>query len=199
MADRLYLSIWLRNPNHENQIFRMERLLRAFPFSKLTRSESAFRILAVSFSEPPVAENLIAGVPQPEAIAAWAKEFHARDSAFQVDAYWDIWTFHDDDWTFGPAPVSIYSFAGNFEREDGEDFRIEFGLDTQFLPEEDTAAAGGLRMIQSNIRSLLSLVKDVDSRLPVERRLLWTESGDNFAELVQRKLIEISAGDQDIQ
>jgi hypothetical protein len=197
MADRLFLSVWLRNPNHENQISRFERLLRAFPFSKLTRAESSFRILAVSFGEPQLAETLIAGVPDPEAIGVWAKEFHAPDSAFQLDCFWDIWNFKDDDWTFGPAPVSIFSFASEFERDEEEDFRIEFGLDTQFLPEDETAS-GGLRMIQSNIRSLLSLVKDVDGRLPVERRLLWSESGDNFAELLQRKLMDIGAG-QNIQ
>ena len=94
----VFLSVWLRNPNHENQLDRFERLLRAFPFSKLTRAESAFRILAVNSIEPPLSEILIAGVPQPEAIAAWGKEFHARDSAFQVDAYWDIWRYLDGDW-----------------------------------------------------------------------------------------------------
>ena len=198
MADRLFLSVWLRNPNRENQIARFERLLRAFPFSKLTRAESAFRILAVNFGEPPLSETLIAGVPDPEAIAGWAREFHAPDSAFQLDCYWDIWNFKDEDWKFGPAPVSIFSYAAEFERDDDEDLRIEFGLDTQFLPEGETPAAAGLRMIQSNIRSMLSLVKDVEGRLPVKRKLLWSESGENFAELLQRKLIDIGAG-QEIQ
>ena len=78
------------------------------------------------------------------------------------------------------------------ERDDHEDFRIEFGLDTQFVPEVETAA--GVLMIQSNIRSLLSLVKDIDGRLPIGRRLLWTESGVNFAELLQSKLAELSTG-----
>ncbi len=194
MADRLYLSLWLRNPNPENQLFRFERLLRAFPFSKLNRAETILRILAVDFTEPPLAENLLAGVPDPEEIVVLAKEFHSRDSAFQLDAFWDLWKFQDDDWSLGPVPVTIYAFAPDFDREDREDFRIEFGLDTQFLPDEETV--GGVRMLQSNIRSLLSLVHDIESRLPLERRLLWSESGENFAELLQRKLVSLA---QDVQ
>jgi hypothetical protein len=194
MADRLYLSVWLRNPNPENQLFRFERLLRAFPFSKLNRAESALRILAVDFSQAPLAETMFGGVPQPETIVALAKEFHSADSAFQVDGYWDIWRFVDDDWTLAPAPVSLFCFSREFEREDQEDFRIEFGLDSQFLPENETSS--GVRMLRSNIQSLLSLVHDIENRLPVERRLLWSESGENFAEVLQRKLLTLS---QDVQ
>jgi hypothetical protein len=194
MADRLYLSLWLRNPNRENALFRFERLLRAFPFSKLTKSETVLRLLAVNFAEPPLAEHLVAGVPTAEAIVALAKEFHSDDSAFQVDAYWDLWRFEDEDWKLGPAPVTIVAFSKDFERDEKEDFRIEFGLDTQFLPEDETA--GGVRMLQSNIRSLLSLVHDLENRLPLERRLLWSESGENFAELLQRKLVSLT---QDVQ
>ena len=108
MADRLFLSVWLRDPNRENQLYRFERLLRAFPFSKLTRGESVLRILAVNLTEPPLSETLIAGVPQPEALVEWAKEFHAPDSAFQLDCFWDIWRYQADDWTFAPAPISIF-------------------------------------------------------------------------------------------
>ncbi|BDC51250.1 hypothetical protein F183_A35660 [Bryobacterales bacterium F-183] len=194
MADRLYLSVWLRQAEHDKQLFRFERLLRAFPFSKLAKSESILRILALNFGEPPIAENLIAGLPDPEAIAGLAKEFYGPDSAIQVDCYWDLWQYVDEDWTLAPTPVSIYCFAPGFEREDGEDFRIEFGLDTQFLPERNSAS--GVRMLQSNIRSMLSLVHDVENRLPLERRLLWSESGENFAELLQRKLMSLA---EDIQ
>jgi hypothetical protein len=42
--------------------------------------------------------------------------------------------------------------------------------------------------VQSNIRSLLHLVHELDNTLAVERRRLWTESGDNFAEKLQDAL-----------
>lgn len=194
MADRLYLSIWLRNPNPENQLFRFERLMRAFPFSKLTQLESALRVYAVDFTQAPLAETLLAGVPQPETVVELCKEFAAPDSAYQLDAFWDLWRYENEDWSLAPAAVSIFSFAREFEREDNEDFRIEFGLESQFLP--DTETAGGVRMLRSNIQSLLSVVKDIETRLPVERRLLWSESGENFAEVLQRKLVSLT---QDVQ
>ena len=43
---------------------------------------------------------------------------------------------------------------------------------------------GSLRMGQSNLRSLLHLVSDIEKRLPVQRRSIWSESGVNFAELL---------------
>jgi hypothetical protein len=43
-------------------------------------------------------------------------------------------------------------------------------------------------VIQSNIKSLLKLVHDLDDALPVETRLLWSESGENFAEKLHQAL-----------
>ena len=42
--------------------------------------------------------------------------------------------------------------------------------------------------IQSNIKSLLKLVHDLDDALPVETRRLWSESGENFSEKLQQAL-----------
>ena len=64
--------------------------------------------------------------------------------------------------------------------------RIDFGLDSKFLPSEEIE--GSLRIQQSNLRSLLHLVSEIDKALPVERRLLWSESGANFAEIVEEAL-----------
>ncbi|MBS1833346.1 MAG: hypothetical protein JST65_11555 [Acidobacteria bacterium] len=194
MADRLYLSVWLRNPEQDKQLFRFERLLRAFPFSKLVKAESVLRVLALNSNEPPLAEHVLAGLPDPEAVVRLAQEFQSPDCAIQLDCFWDLWQYRDDDWSLTPTPVTIYSFGKDFEREDGEAFRLEFGLDTQFLPESNIP--GGVRMIQSNIRSLLSLVHDIENRMPLDRRLLWSESGENFAELLQRKLMALA---QDVQ
>src|SRR6266849_6811684 len=71
-----------------------------------------------------------------------------------------------------------------------EDLSLEFGLDAHFLPQPELP--GSLRMIQSNIQSLLKLVHDLDDALPVETRQLWSESGENFSE----KLHQALAGQQ---
>jgi len=60
------------------------------------------------------------------------------------------------------------------------------GVDANFLPQPDSP--GEVLMVQSNIRSLLRLVHDVDDKLAAERRSLWTESGENFHDKLQRAL-----------
>jgi hypothetical protein len=44
--------------------------------------------------------------------------------------------------------------------------------------------------VQSNIRSILHLADDLEEALTVERRLLWSESEDNFAERLMLLLDE---------
>jgi hypothetical protein len=56
-------------------------------------------------------------------------------------------------------------------------------MDANFLPQPELP--NHLRMAQSNIRSLLKLTHDLDDALGGERRL-WSESGENFAEKLQR-------------
>jgi hypothetical protein len=46
-------------------------------------------------------------------------------------------------------------------------------------------------MVQSNIKSLLRLVHELDDILPVEKRLLSTESAVNFAERLQQVLSQL--------
>ena len=43
-------------------------------------------------------------------------------------------------------------------------------------------------MGQSNLRSLLHLVSEIEKSLPLENRKLWSESGANFAEIVANRI-----------
>ncbi|HEY3744519.1 MAG TPA: hypothetical protein VGL53_31970 [Bryobacteraceae bacterium] len=183
MSDRLSLSLWLRGGvTPQNQYRAFEKLLRAFPFSKLSTGGTTLLIMAVDWSEPPIAEYPLVPVPDAEEVIRLAKEFKEPDTALQLDAYWDLWGLLDGDWKLLPAPVSILSFGPGFERESDEDFRIDFGTETRFLPQD---GAAGLRMVQANIKSLLRLVHELDDILPVEKRVLSTESHVNFAERLQ--------------
>jgi hypothetical protein len=102
-----------------------------------------------------------------------------------LETRWDLWQA-DPDWKLAPAPAALCCFGPEFERDLGEDLRIEFGIETLFLPQSDRD--GELKMTQSNIKSLLKLVHDLDDALRVERRQLWSESGENFAEKLQKAL-----------
>ena len=58
MADQLYLSYRLDRFRVENMLRRYEKMLRTFPFSRLSQQASLFRIYAVDLTLPPVLERI---------------------------------------------------------------------------------------------------------------------------------------------
>lgn len=188
MADQLYLSYWLRGFTEFNMLRYLGSVLRLFPFSRLAPG-AMLRVLAVSPTEPALLEQDFPDPIDEDALLAAARHFRAADAAFQVDGRWDIWQNLADDWKLAPARVSVFAFGPRFERERDEQLRIDFGPDYHFLPQAQDPASP--RFIHSNIRSLLSLVHGLDNALSPERRQLWSESGENFAERLQASLQQI--------
>ena len=185
MADQLFLSYTLRNYSQENMLRYYEKLLRLFPFSRLARNPSTFKVIPVDYTEPAVLE---APMPAPVAIdqvLAAAKDFENADSCYRLETWWDLWQF-DTEWKLTPSRATLVCFGPEFAREDDSHLEIEFGIDAHFLPQPDVH--GSLVTIQSNIKSLLKLVHDLDDALPVETRRLWSESGENFSEKLQQAL-----------
>lgn len=190
MSDRLYLSCWVNGYSETNMLRSFSKLLDAFPFSKLSVRPQVMRVYGVAYSEPAVMEKPFEPADSPVAMVDAAREFLRGDCACDLDTAWDLWQFTDD-WKLSPAGVTISCFGPEFERESGEHLRIDFGLDSKFLPLPEIE--GSLRMQQSNLRSLLHLVRDIDKTLPLSRRQLWSESGANFAELMAKAVQEFSA------
>ena len=185
MADQLYLSYILRKYSEENMLRHYEKLLGLFPFSRLAKNPSTFKVIPVNYTEPAVLEvPMVAPVSIDEVIKA-AKDFENADSCYRLETWWDLWQF-DTDWTLTPSRAALVCFGPEFEREEDAHLEIEFGIDAHFLPQPDIP--GSLVTIQSNIKSLLKLVHDLDDALPVETRRLWSESGENFSEKLQQKL-----------
>jgi len=185
MADQLYLSYTLRNYSDENALRHYEKLLGLFPFSRLAKNPSTFKVIPVNYTEPAVLE-----IPMPAPVAidqvlGAAKDFEHSDSCYRLESWWDLWQF-DDDWKLTPVRAALVCFGPEFEHEDDSHLEIEFGIDAHFLPQPEIP--GSLVTIQSNIKSLLKLVHDLDDALPVETRRLWSESGENFSEKLQQAL-----------
>lgn len=171
-----------------NMLRHWERILRVFPFSKLSQGASTLRIHAVSFSEPTLFERSFPDPFDLDAVLKLAKEFTGSDCAAQLEGRWDLWQYEAADWKLTPTRVIFYCFAPAFEDADGDHLRVDLGPDTLFLPDPDLPNA--IFMSQSNIKSLLRLVHDADEALTVEGRQLSTESGENFAERLQTVLKE---------
>ena len=182
MADQLYLTYRLRGYSPANMLRHYEKLLRAFPYSRLSTGASVLRMYAVSASEPVLFENSFDDPPDAGAVLDAAKPFASGDCAILLDTRWDLWQF-DREWQLTPARVTLGCFGPEYEDADGAHLQIEFGIDTHFLPQRDLP--NHLFMARSNIRSLLHLVAELDGTLSAESRRLWSDSGENFAERVQ--------------
>ena len=193
VTDQLYLSIWLSGNTSSNRLRQFERLLRLFPFSQREQPQSQVSIHAIDSTEPPLLERPLNGPIDIPEVMTILRDYTGEDIAYRVESWWDLWQF-DDDWKLVPARVVLSSFGPQFdnmsERESGkqEDLRIDFGVDSHYLPRPDVL--GSARLTESNIKSLLRLVHELDTTLPVETRRLETESGENFADRLQQVLTE---------
>jgi hypothetical protein len=192
MTEQLSLSIWLEPGRPESRVRSYESMLRLFPFSKREQQpQTTVSVLAIGETEPPLLEHPMNGPFEVEDAIALIKDYRGDDVAYRVESYWDLWQYTGE-WQLAPTAVSLSCFGSGFERgaADGEgeqeDLRIDFGVDSTFLPQPEIAGSG--RLVESNIKSLLRLVHEIENTLKVRRRLLSTESGENFAERLQRLL-----------
>jgi hypothetical protein len=202
MADRFHLSLWLKDYDDSQMLDRYRILLETFPFSKLRPRIRGLRICPLSWSEHPVLEEDFSEEgADPGYILLLASEFFHGDYAYEAAGFWDLWRFQRNGgpgaWKQAPAPVTLLCFGPEFEEGTAErgHLAVDFGLDTPFradqtLPDaESQTMAGDYReRLQENIRKLLGFVHELDKRLPIQRKLLWTESGANFAQMIRQSL-----------
>ncbi|MDX2270088.1 MAG: hypothetical protein NW208_18440 [Bryobacter sp.] len=186
MADRLYLSLWLNGFSPLTMHKHFAQCLTKFPFS--SQSPGVYlRVGAVDSSEPALQEqvfDLSQGFdPLIETMGRW----QSTDASFEVEGFWDLWQELPEGWRLSPARVNLFFYGPNFPSEWGEQIRIELGVEALFLP---TFAMAGreLGLMQSNIRSLLRLRRDLEQTLSLSKINLWSESGENFADRLRQSM-----------
>ena len=184
MADQLYLSYWLRGFTEQNMLQYFKILLGKFPFSRL-QPRALLRIYALDRVEPAALEEQLPTPVDTNDVISLAGEFFHADYAYLLETAWDLWQF-DKEWKLRPAPLTLGCFGPLFPSEMGEQLLIEFGLDSQFLPQPELSP--NLAPVRHNIRGLLHLVEELDGALPVAKRMLWSESGENFAARLEAAL-----------
>jgi hypothetical protein len=189
VTDQLFLSIWLNRNGKNRRLQQFEKLLRLFPFSQREQPQSIASVLAIDTTEPPLFEQPINRPIDIDDVMATFAEFSGADVAYSFESWWDLWIYddeRDDDWKLAPSRVILSCFGPDFNSgTEQEDLRIDFGVDSRYLPNE---LPGSARLVESNVKSLLRLVHEIDSALPIEARLLQSESGENFAERLQLSL-----------
>jgi hypothetical protein len=189
MADRLYLSYSLHGFTAQNMLRHYERMLRLFPYSRLALGASVFKVISIAYSEPARIEQSFTMPGAIDNLLTTAKEFLDADSCYALDASWDLLQYENAAWKLAPSRAALSCFGPEFQDAE-ENLRIEFGIEALFLPQTDLPDY--LKMAQSNIRSLLKLVHDLDNTLHVDRRRLWSESGENFSDRLQEALLAVS-------
>jgi hypothetical protein len=198
MTDQLYLSIWLEPNARPKRLKQFEKLLRLFPFSQRPQGQTTVSVQAIDSTEPPLLERPMNGPIDVDDVLETLHDYTGDDVAQRVESFWDLWQFMDDNWVLAPARVALICQGPEFDNNtdqamhDQEQLRIEFGVDTNYLPQPEIA--GSARLTESNLRSLLRLVHELDSTLPVRKRKLETESGENFAERLQQFAMLSSGG-----
>jgi len=178
MPDRAYLSLWIRGFHERNMLEHFGQMLRRFPFSRLRPGIDALRVYALEDSEPPALEHLFAGQPDLEAVLRLAQEFENGDCAYLVEGWWELWQFQGG-WKLAPARVTLCCFGPQFDNPVGDHLRVEISSEADFvLPDE---VPSGARPVESNLRGLLRLMRELGEALPLERQRVWTESGEDLA------------------
>ncbi len=201
MSDHFYLSLWLKDYEEAQMLDRFRVLLETFPYSKSRPLVQSIRVYPLSWSEHPVLEEDFAEGAETGYVLDLASEFLHGDYAYESTAYWDLWVFQKNGgpagWKKVPRPVTLVCNGPDFDdgRAESGHLEVDFGLDTPFRAHQtlpDSGARASTRdyreRLQENMAGLLDFVRDVEKKLPVEKRLLWTETGENFAEMVRRSL-----------
>jgi hypothetical protein len=181
VPDRLYLSLWIRDFTETTLLRHFRQALGVIPFSKLRTGIAALRVHALEFAEPPLVEHAFPEQPDLETVERLAREFDHPDCAYTVDGFWELWKY-DGDWALRPSPVSITCFGPEFENDEGDHLRLDLGAESDFLP--DPGLPGSPRKAQSNLASLVRLSRELQRSLPLSRRRLWLDSGEDFAAAV---------------
>ena len=178
MPERVYLSLWIRGFDERNMLSHFGRLLERFPYSRLRPGIDALRVYAFEDSEPPALEHLFSGPPDAEAVLRLAREFEHADCAYLVEGWWELWQFSGD-WKLAPSRVTLCCYGPAFDNPAGNHLRVELPSESDFTPV--AGLRDSVRRMESNLQGLLRLAHELEEALPLERRRVWTESGEDLA------------------
>ena len=189
MANRAYLRVWTRDFSNQTMIAEFARFLTTAPISEGEGGFQQLTVQAVDATETAVAEwDLREGTIGPAEIAALAAQHLNDDTAFIVEAEWDLWSFDMETlkWTQGRQPLE-HLFTGHggllvpsAEKNplESSDHSVEKTFRNWMASTENLKQYH--QKTQENIQKLFRWVEAVEAALPVERSELWSEGEENF-------------------
>jgi len=181
MANRAYLRVWTRDFSEETMIAEFARFLTTAPVSEPPNGFQLLSVQPVDYAEPSEVEWDLreAGYGPPE-IAALAMQYLNPDTAYIVEAKWDLWSFDAETlkWENGPQPLTLIcqgaAFEGGAAGAEGQ-FVADLGFEHLFTGHAGLLAPG----VASNPFD--------GSDHPVEKRFrAWMGSSENLKQYHQR-------------
>jgi len=214
MSDQLYLSLWFPNFRLDSLPSALVGVLRQFAvIAKDGKASSEFgRVAAattfpIDWTESPTYQRIYVLDDRAEksadtedsiiesAVAEATAQLH-DDSAYEFEMRWPLWLPEtagelDTTWKLEPAKVRISGFGPEFDEgsyEQNGHIRIDFGLDTPWVLEDEELDTDAADKIKQNVEKLLAFTLLVEKNCGISSRLLWTESGEPLAEKLIARL-----------
>ena len=148
MANRAYLRVWTRDFSTATMIAQFARFLATAPLSAARNSFDQLTVQAVDPAETPVAEwDFREGTFGAAEVAAIAAQHINEDTAYMVEAQWDLWTFDSEalKWKQGPQPLEVICrgllYDGGEASSDGQ-FSADLGFEHLFTGHAGLLAPG---------------------------------------------------------
>lgn len=200
MADQLYLSLWFPNFRLASLPEKLTSVLEQF--AKVANNQGRIAVasaIPLGWNESPVFQRIFVNDDRSEdsddslaknAVAEATEQLH-DDMAYEFEVKWQLWqpeeavAGFDMTWRLEPATVKITGFGPEFDDasfEQNGHIRVDFGLDTPWVQDENDLDEDGQKRLQQNVEKLLAFVLSVEKHCGISSRLLWTESGEPLAE-----------------
>ncbi len=209
MSDQLYLSLWFPNFRLATLPEKLTAVLAQFGKVSGNARVSVASAIPLGWHESPVFQRIFVNDDRSEptddslpgnAVAEATEQLH-EDMAYEFEAKWQLWQpdaggdGFEDTWRLEPATVKVIGFGPEFDDgsyEQNGHIRVDFGLDTPWVQEENDLDEDGTERVKQNVEKLLAFVLSVEKHCGVSSRLLWTESGEPLAEKLIARLQRVN-------
>ncbi len=209
MSDQLYLSLWFPNFRFATLPEKMTGVLQQFARVSGNARVAVATTLPLGFNESPVFQRIFVNDERSEpnddslpgnAVAEATEQLH-DDMAYEFEMKWQLWQpdpggdGFEATWRLEPAVVRVIGFGPEFDEgswEQNGHIRVDFGLDTPWVQEENDLDEAGTERVKQNVEKLLAFVLSVEKHCGISSRLLWTESGEPLAEKLIARLQRVN-------